>query len=165
MSGPPEPPEPIRVEADFEATWPGAQRSATEVVLNLGRAGEAVAALVDQIVRGHGIPSRTALIVLEILGGSPEPLTPGQVAQRSFVGGSTLSGVYTTLERHGLISRTRRADDRRSARLAITRRGRRTVESALRDLHQAERRWVAGLSAADRETLIRALGRIPATDA
>lgn len=156
------PSDPIRLEPDFETSWPGAQRSATEVVLNLGRAGETVGAMVDQVVRRHGVPSRTALVVLEILRGSDEPLTPSQIAQRSFVGGSTLSGVFTTLQRHGLVERMRSAADGRSFRLTITPEGIRTVESALLDLHRAEAEWVSGLSAKEREALIRGLARIPA---
>jgi len=154
----------LRVGPDFEKQWPGAESSATEVIINLGRAGEKVGTLVAQTVRPYGIPSTTALIVLEVLAGADTALTPSELADRSFVTRPTLSGVFDTLQRRGLIERTADTHDKRSARLSITPAGRDVLERALTELHQAETRWCRDLSAAQRTALVRALALIPNED-
>ena len=50
----------FRVPPGFEQEWDGARADATEVVLNVIRAGEALTALVDSFVRARGLPSATA---------------------------------------------------------------------------------------------------------
>jgi DNA-binding MarR family transcriptional regulator len=151
----------LRVEPDFEQRWPGAECSATEVIINLGQAGERVGALVARTVRRYGIPSSTALIVLEILEGAGSALTPSEIAARSFVTRPTLSGVFDTLQRRGLISRTADTRDKRSARLSITADGQDVLKRALTTLHQAEAGWCRDLSTAERAAVIQALARIP----
>jgi DNA-binding MarR family transcriptional regulator len=155
----------LRVEPDFEQQWPGAERSATEVIINLGRAGEEVGARVARTVRAYGIPSSTALNILEILRGAGAALTPSELAERSFVTRPTLSGVFNTLLRRGLISRTTDARDKRSARLAITPAGDTALARALAELHRAEARWCRDLNVTQRKSLIRALALIPSADA
>ena len=96
----------FRVPPGFDQEWAGARADATEVVLNVIRAGEALSALVDSFVRERGLPSATALIVLEVLRGEGGPLAPSVVASRCFLSRPALSGVMDTLERRGLLRRT-----------------------------------------------------------
>jgi DNA-binding MarR family transcriptional regulator len=148
---------PIRLPDDFERRWRGAQRSATETIVNLGRAGELIGTRVTREVRKHGVPSSTALIILEILDGAGGELGVSEVAARSMVTRATLSGVFATLERERLVLRARGADDGRTTVLSLTARGRDVLYAALGPLHRAETSWCAALSEADRERLIQLL--------
>ena len=152
----------IRLSDDFEQRFPNAQRSATEVIRNLARAGESVSSLIARVVRPYGIPSATAYMVLEILDGEPMMITPSEVADRSLVGRATVSGVLNTLTRYGLVVRTPATQDRRSVHLVITREGRERLRRARLELHALESRWCAELSEDERERLIALVATVPA---
>lgn len=153
--------QPLRVNPDFEREWPGSQRSATELVLNLMRTADTISTHVNQIARRHDIPSSTAMILLEILHGTPAGLTPSQLAQRCFVTRPTLSGILDTLLRRKMIERTATVHDRRSSTLTITQHGSDKLEQTLRELHQLEAGLCSQLTPARRENVIQALARIP----
>lgn len=152
----------IRAPQDFEQRFPRAERSATEVIRNLQRAGESVSGLIAQAVRPYGIPSATALMVLEILAAEPMTMTPSEVAERSLVGRATVSGVLNTLTRYGLVVRTPDTRDRRSIQLVITPEGRERLRQARAELHALESRWCRALTEADRQQLIALLAVVPA---
>ena len=124
------------------------------------RAGEALNALVDSFVRERGLPSSTALIVLEVLRGEGGPLAPSVVASRCFVSRPALSGVMDTLERRGLLRRSPDPGDRRRALVEITADGVQTLEHLLPELHRAEVSWTAGLTDAQKANMLRNLGRL-----
>jgi DNA-binding MarR family transcriptional regulator len=153
-------PEVIRVSERFEDEWPGASALATELVINLVRAGDVLSARVDALVRGHGLPSSTSLIVLEVLRGEGGPLRPSVVADRCFLSRPALSSLLDTLERRGLISRSTHPEDRRSTLVEITDAGVAIMTRLLPELHRAEAGWTAGLSAHQQAALLRQLGRL-----
>ena len=150
----------FRVPPGFEHEWAGARADATEVVLNVIRAGEALTALVDSFVRQRGLPSATSLIVLEVLRGDGGPLAPSVVAARCFLSRPALSGVMDTLERHGLLRRYPHPADRRRALVEITAHGKETLENFLPELHEAEVSWTAGLSESQKAVLLESLGQL-----
>lgn len=150
----------FRVPDGFEAEWAGSDAASTEVVLNTIRLGENLIARVEALVRDLGLPSPTAVIVLEVLRGAGEPLLPSVVAERSFLSRPTISGVLDTLERRGLIERRIHPDDRRRVLTAITPDGIASIERVLPALHRAEVEWTAGLSPAQHQTMLGLLGRM-----
>lgn len=150
----------FRVPEGFEEEWAGSDATATEVVLNTIRLGENLLARVEALVRELGLPSPTALIVLEVLRGAGEPLLPSVVAERCFLSRPTISGVLDTLERRGLIERRIHPEDRRRVLTAITPEGITAIETVLPELHRAEVEWTSGLSAAQRQTMLGLLGRM-----
>lgn len=150
----------VQVPPGFEAEWAGASASATEVVINVVRVGDALTTMVDTLVRGHGVPSPTAMIVLEVLRGAGEPLHPSTVADRCFLSRPALSSVMDTLERRGFVRRDVHAEDRRRVLVSITEAGRETMERLLPELHRAEAEWVSPLSAEDRARLLGLLGAL-----
>jgi DNA-binding MarR family transcriptional regulator len=150
----------FRVPDGFEEEWPESSSAATEVVLNIVRLGENLTSRVDALVRDAGLPSPTALVVLEVLRGAGEPLLPSELARRSFLSRPTISGVLDTLERRGLIERHIHPDDRRRVLTAITPEGKAAVERVLPELHRAETEWAAGLSEKQQHSLLGLLGRM-----
>ena len=150
----------FRVPPGFEQEWTGARADATEVVLNVIRAGEALSALVDSFVRARGLPSSTALIVLEVLRGQGGPLAPSVVASRCFLSRPALSGVMDTLERRGLLRRYPDPADRRRALVEATPEAVITLTRLLPDLHRAEVSWTDALTGAQKATLLGSLGRL-----
>jgi DNA-binding MarR family transcriptional regulator len=150
----------IRVNEDFEDQWPGSRALATEVVLNVVRAGDALTARVDALVRRSGLPSATALIVLEVLRGEGRPLQPSVVAERCFLSRPALSSVMATLERRGLLRRAMHPGDRRGVLVEITSKGKAIMRRLLPNLHRAEAEWVSGLSEPDQAELLRHLGQL-----
>jgi DNA-binding MarR family transcriptional regulator len=151
-------PEIIRVNDGFEAEWPGSRALATEVVLNVIWLGEALAARVDALVRGFGLPSATSLIVLEVLRGERGPLQPSVVAERCFLSRPALSSVLDTLERRGLVRRSSHPDDRRGSLVEITGTGVEVMTRLLPDLHRAEVAWTGALTERQQDALLRQVG-------
>src|SRR3954471_10913936 len=119
-----QPPQAIRVSPVLEQEWSGSSASATEVVINLVRAGDALTSRVDALCRAHGLPSATAMIVLEVLRGAGEPLQPSTVAERCFLSRPALSSVMETLERRGYLSRSMHTAGRRRGQGSPTGQGR-----------------------------------------
>jgi DNA-binding MarR family transcriptional regulator len=153
-------PQVIRVSSGIEQEWPGSSASATEVVINLVRAGDALTTRVDALARSHGVPSATAMIVLEVLRGAGEPLQPSTVAERCFLSRPALSSVMETLERRGYLSRSMHTADRRRVLVSITGEGRAVMERLLPVLHRAEAEWIAPVSPAEREHLLAVLVQV-----
>lgn len=151
-------PEIVRVNEGFDDEWPGCSALATEVVINLVRAGDVLTARVDALARAYGLPSSTSLIVLEVLRGEGGALRPSVVADRCFLSRPALSSLLDTLERRGLIARTAHPGDRRSALVEITDAGVAAMGRLLPELHRAEVSWAAGLSERQQAILLRQLG-------
>jgi DNA-binding MarR family transcriptional regulator len=84
------------------------------------------------------------------------PLSAGEVAAIERVQPPSMTKILASLEAAELIERTAHAEDRRQAIISVTDAGRRLIddETRARDEWLAER--LAGLSAQDRETLVRA---------
>jgi DNA-binding MarR family transcriptional regulator len=153
-------PQAIRVSPGLEQEWPGSSASATEVVINLVRAGDSLTSRVDALCRAYGLPSATAMIVLEVLRGAGESLQPSTVAERCFLSRPALSSVMETLERRGYLSRSMHTVDRRRVQVSITDEGLAVMERLLPALHRAEAQWIAPVSPAERERLLAVLADV-----
>src|SRR6266511_2352630 len=86
---------PIRVEDDHARRYPGADKLATEVVINLVRTESLVAAEVNGRFRRFGLTGST-FNVLMILNDAPDPLSPHQP-------GDGPAGDQQALQRQGLV--------------------------------------------------------------
>jgi len=102
--------------------------------------------------------------VLNVLG-AREGAIQQQLSSDMGIDPSTMVTLIDELERSGLAERGRRPGDRRAWEVAITPKGRRTLERARRFAAQVEDDVLAGLSAGERRQLIgllrRALGAAP----
>jgi DNA-binding MarR family transcriptional regulator len=152
----------IRIDPEFERTWPGSRALATECVLNLGFLNEQMAAFGESIVHAHGIPSRAASNALAILHGAEVPLAPSTIAERMVPTRPTITGILGSLERRRLVRRLPHPSDRRMSLVEITPEAGRQVERLRLRLHQAERGWTEVLSEEEKKTLLTFVARLQA---
>jgi DNA-binding MarR family transcriptional regulator len=150
----------VRVDADFSDEFPDGDPIATEIVATLVRTGEAAS---DEIERamlasfGVGEPVLNALAVID---GSPEPLTPKMIGERTLKSSGTITGTLDTLELQGWIRRINNPDDRRSVLIEITDAGRAVIDRMLPGIRVIDKLAVAALDAAEREQLMRLLDKV-----
>jgi DNA-binding MarR family transcriptional regulator len=69
------------------------------------------------------------------------------------------------LQQRGLIERMPDPDDRRVRLLAITDAGRAVKDTVQKEIQRGEERWLGDLSADERRTFLRVLGRLAAGEA
>jgi DNA-binding MarR family transcriptional regulator len=150
--------EPARVPGDFGQEFPGADTSATEVILNLTLAGTVTINRVEELLAQYGLVLK-AFNVLAVVSGAQEPLTPTAITGRTFVGKTTVTSVLDALERRQLVRRYPHPSSRRSVLVEATTAGTQTCNEILRRLHALETQWLAGMTETDRQTLLRLLGQ------
>jgi DNA-binding MarR family transcriptional regulator len=150
--------DPVRVPAGFEQEFPGADGSATEVVLNLTLAGTVTINRVEELLAQYGLVLR-AFNVLAVVSGAEGPLTPTAITGRTFVGKTTVTSVLDALERRAFVRRYPHPASRRSVLVEATTAGRQACEEILWRLHALETQWLTGMAEPDRQTLLRLLGQ------
>ena len=87
-------------------------------------------------------------------------LSPGEVARRLGIATPTVTRAATRMEATGLLRREPHPSDRRLVRLRLTDRGRELEKIIDEQTNQLTERALATLSAAERESLVRALHEI-----
>jgi len=87
-------------------------------------------------------------------------LSPGEVARRLGLATPTVTRAATRMEATGLLRREPHPSDRRLVRLRLTDRGRELEKVIDEQTNQLTERALATLSAAERESLVRALHEI-----
>lgn len=150
---------PFRVSRDYIERNPAADPSATELAINVLHTAELLGRRLDQALRDFGL-TRGSHNVLQILGGTTEPLTPTEVSERLTVTSATVTGLLDTLESRGLARRRPHPGDRRSVLVEITDEGRRLLARLVPELIEHEKRWAAALTPPRREQLLRLLGAV-----
>lgn len=107
----------------------------------------------------HGL-SEGRFMVLFLLRGAGEPLSPHQLAERAGVTRATITGLLDGLEREGLLERRADGGDRRRVYVHLTVGGRRLATR----LFEQHTRWIAslfeGFSATERRQLGTLLERV-----
>jgi DNA-binding MarR family transcriptional regulator len=126
-----------------------------QVILSLRRITRAVDVHSSFLQREHGLtgPQLTALRVVSRL----QPVTAGDLARDANIGYATLTGILDRLEKHGLVLRTRRPEDRRTVIITMTDAGARLLATAPSLLQNSLRQELDRISATQRTTLLNAL--------
>lgn len=131
---------------------PGVDLRAMRLVLSLHRAATAlVYDLESSVHRGAGWSwaGFRVLFVLWLAG----PLESRRVAALSGMSRAAVSALVKTLERDGLVSRSRAAHDGRAVALDLTASGRTRFAAAFAAHNARERRWASALSDDEVDTL------------
>lgn len=149
----------FRVSPEFATDNPGADPTATELVVNLLQAASLVEGKLERILRKRKL-TIGSFNAIQIIAGDPEPLTPSEVARRMTlpVTTATLTGILDTLERNGYIERRPHATDRRRINLHLTAKGRLAREDVVPHVLQQEKVWTAALNKTERTKLADTLG-------
>ena len=150
---------PVRVHDGFEQEFPGAERSATEVLLNLTLAGVVAMNRVDELLAPYGLVLK-AFNVLAVVVGDPEPLTPTVIGERTLVAKSSVTSILDSLEKRGFVRRRAHPMNRRSVLVEATAHGKSTCSEILHRLHAREAEWLARMPEPRRLSLIRLLGEV-----
>ena len=148
---------PVRVHGDFEREFPGAERSATEVLLNLTFTGVVALNRVEEVLAPHGLVLKS-FSVLAVVDGDPEPLTPTTIGERTLIAKTSVTSVLDSLEKLRYVRRRPHNTNRRSILVEVTQHGTTVCAQALRILHARETAWMAAMPEGRRQTLIRLLG-------
>ena len=151
----------FRVSDDYIAGHPDADPSATEPVINLFYAAQPLQNRMDRPLQRFEL-SAGAFNLLQITSGASGPITPSEIGGQLIVTTATVTGLLDTLERRGLISRSRDSVDRRRVLVEITPEGSTLLERIGVELVEREKEWSSGVTGAARETLIRRLGQMQA---
>lgn len=152
---------PLRVKKALNREFPGADYRATECVINLIRAEGLVTGGLARRFRPHGLSPAT-FNVLMILRGDERPLCPYEIGERLLVTRGTVTGLLDSLEKQGLVRRIPHPDDRRMLLIQITEKALRLLDDLLPEHFRGEKEMLAPLTAAEKEALVRLLGKIQA---
>ena len=106
----------------------------------------------------HGLtaPQLAALSLLAHTG----PLSLGDLGERMHTGASTLTGIVDRMEREGLVSRERSAEDRRVWRVTLTARGKALSDQLETVPGGVVREALSALAATERRELARLLAKL-----
>ncbi|MFF3573937.1 MarR family winged helix-turn-helix transcriptional regulator [Nocardia jiangxiensis] len=133
--------------------------TAMRLVLTLHRVTSALVYDLESAVhrpRGWSWAGFRVLFVLWLAG----PLEAKRVAELSGMSRAAVSALLATLERDGLIDKTRAEYDRRAVQIALTDAGHAAIVDAFADHNDRERAWAGALSAPERQILIGLLGKL-----
>jgi DNA-binding MarR family transcriptional regulator len=150
---------PLRVETDHARRYPGANKLATECVINLIRTSSLLAADLDRVFRRYGITG-PGFNVLMILRGADGPLSPYEIGERRLVTRGTVTGLLDTLEKQKLIRRRPHPEDRRMLLIEVTEPAQALMDEVCHELFPAQAEMMSGLTGSEKEALIRLLGKL-----
>lgn len=142
---------------------PGVDPDAMRLILTLYRVTNMVVYDMESVVhrpRGWSYPGFRLLFTLWIAG----PMEGKRAAELSGMSRQAVSALVGTLERDGLVSKAPDENDGRAVRLSLTTAGEEAITTAFRTHNEREKMWAETLSAEERDTLTRLLGKLGARE-
>lgn len=143
---------------------PAVDPQAMRLVLTLHRATSALTYDLESSVhrpRGWSWSGFRVLFALWVAG----PMEAKRAAELSGMSRAAISSLVNTLERDGLVSRTRATNDRRAVELALTEAGTEAIVGAFQEHNQREQAWADVLSKPERTILIGLLDKLASGNA
>jgi DNA-binding MarR family transcriptional regulator len=154
--------QPRRIErAAFEREFPSGDATATECAQNLLRTAEVFLDADNRALRRHGL-SVQARILLATIEGATEPLSHSALSERLFVTGASVTSLVDTLERKGLVRRTRHDADRRVVFVELTESAKPVIDAFLAEVTALHASIFAILDEGERETFTMLLAKVAA---
>lgn len=151
--------------AEIAAAWqrerPGTPTESIEVVTPIWRLAKLFADDRARVLRAAGIDSAT-LDLLSVIrrSGPPYALTTRELGRRTLVTAGAVSQRVARAEREGLVDRAPDPQGRRAVLVSLTDAGHALIERSVDRVLGREASLVAGLSAAERATLVELLARL-----
>lgn len=130
--------------------------------MNLCRTGDLLLGELTRRLKAEFDLSTTAGMVLAIVDGAGEPVTPSTIAERAVVTSASVTSLLDTLEKRGLVVRRQHPGDRRKLLIELTDEGRATVDRFLPGAHRLETEILSVLDEDERRQLLSLLARIQA---
>ncbi|MGQ0561499.1 MAG: MarR family winged helix-turn-helix transcriptional regulator [Gemmatimonadota bacterium] len=131
-----------------------------EAHLNIVRTAARLADDFDQLVKPFGITSAQYNVLRILYGAEPEGLCRNEVRDRMLTRMPDMTRLLDRMERAGLVSRAREAEDRRQVRTRISDRGRRVLQELEVPVAEEHERRLGHLSDAQLEQLIELLSLV-----
>jgi DNA-binding MarR family transcriptional regulator len=136
-----------------------------EVHATLVRTGEVLLTELGRCISAtFGVP-HLVLTTLAVVDGSPEPLTPSEIADRLVAPAASMTSLLDTLEAQGWVVRTPNPADRRSVLVQITDEGRATADRLLPGIRAIEVDVMSVLTPTERSSMLKMLGKVLARSA
>ena len=140
--------------------FPELDVSASLACLALLRVGSDVLKTVEQNLALHRL-SQGKFVVLMLLHSQPEKtLSPSEIAARSDVTRTNITGLLNGLENTGDLERTPHPEDRRALCVRLTEKGEARLAAILPDFYQRIGQMMQELSEEERKTLISLLAKV-----
>ena len=114
---------------------------------------------IQRLLAAHR-PPLTVSQLLALRAIADGPIAAADLARRAAVSGAAVSQLVADLERDGLVERTPAQADRRRLELALTARGRRTLDSVRQSLGARIGELLGGMARPDADALARALAQV-----
>jgi MarR family transcriptional regulator, 2-MHQ and catechol-resistance regulon repressor len=121
--------------------------------IKLMRAADSIAAAMQRQLADTGLTVGQFAVLEALL--HLGPLCPHEIAGKLLRSGSNVTTVLDNLEKDGLVTRTRRADDRRVVTVALTAAGRKRIARIFPDHARSIAELFAALTPAEQEELAR----------
>lgn len=150
----------VRVDPDFTSEFPDGDPIATELIATIVRTGEAAREEIERSMLATFGVGEAVLNALAVVDGSPTPLTPKMIGERTFKSSGTITGTLDAMEIQGWIRRVENPDDRRSVHIEITDAGRAVIDRMLPGIRLLDKKLSAGLDPSEREQLMVLLDKI-----
>jgi DNA-binding MarR family transcriptional regulator len=150
---------PVRASSALQREFPQMDRRATDVLINLIRTDSLVTTTLSRRFRRYGL-SLSGFNALVILRQAHEGVNPHEIADRLLVTRAAVTAILDALEEKRLIRRGKSGVDGRRTLIAISRAGRKLLESLLPEHFPAERAMASVLGDNEKELLISLLGRL-----
>ncbi len=149
----------VKVGDDFALEFPDGDPRAAEVLATLVRVGDAMYAELERAALASFGEAQSVLNSLAVIEGAESPLTPSQVAERTFKSSGTMTATLDALVYNGWVQRVPNPDDRRSVLIEITDEGRAIIDRMLPGIRRLEQALLAELTNAERATLLKLLAK------
>ncbi|MFD1859715.1 MarR family transcriptional regulator [Aeromicrobium camelliae] len=147
-----------RIVAAWRRERPETDVSPMEVLSRVTRLAKHLDRLRKQAFAAQGLePWEFDVLAALRRAGEPYELSAGQLVTATMVTSGTMTNRVDRLQSKGLVERRPAPSDRRGVLVRLTTAGRERVDAALDELMNHESRLLAGLPAADRESIASSL--------
>ncbi|WP_285117238.1 MarR family transcriptional regulator [Leifsonia sp. fls2-241-R2A-40a] len=147
-----------RIQAEWRRERPDVDVAPQGVIGRLHRVAARLTDELDTVYDAHGLAEGDFDVLATLRrAGSPYERTPGELAEHTMITTGGMSKRIDRLERAGMVARRASETDGRGRVVALTRRGRETIDAAFTDHMANERRLVDRLNSRDAAELERIL--------